>query len=104
MKNALDRTDIKKIDKTRQKLHALECATGCTSCICNVCTCLDRWLNDCFVSFAYSFCVPIKSIFISQVKYQEMYNAGNNMCHLVELLKYAENYCVHIHESQNLQY
>ena len=34
MKDGLDRTS-KKIDKKRQKLHALECATGCTSWICN---------------------------------------------------------------------
>ena len=30
---------VRKIDKKRQKLHALECATGCTSWICNACIC-----------------------------------------------------------------
>ena len=33
MKDYLEQ--VRKIDKKRQKLHALECATGCTSWICN---------------------------------------------------------------------
>ena len=38
VKDGLDWTS-KKNDKNRQKLHALQCATGCTSWICNACMC-----------------------------------------------------------------
>ena len=38
MKDDLDRTGMK-IDKNGKNLHALECATGCTSWICNGCIC-----------------------------------------------------------------